>query len=104
MLCGSTLADEDCVDGVDDDDYDDDYDDDNDENLRWQNWWRQWLWLLVGGCRFPQELSVMKNTGIIISYIYDDNSDTDDYLSTDLHLTNLLSSSVSFQCQGWAST
>ena len=30
MLCGSTLADEDCVDGVDDDDYDDDYDYDDD--------------------------------------------------------------------------
>ena len=33
MLCGSTLADEDCVDGVDDDDYDDDYDYDYDDSL-----------------------------------------------------------------------
>ena len=30
MLCDSTLADDDCVDGVDDDDYDDDYDYDDD--------------------------------------------------------------------------
>ena len=31
MLCGSTLADDDCVDGIHDDDYDDDCD--NDDSL-----------------------------------------------------------------------